>query len=313
MLETKRQDDSAIVFTGVRQAFGRKTPFADMRKTVLDGIDFEVPRGQIVCLLGPSGCGKTTMVDLIIGNTVPVEGSVTVLGEQAPYPQARKRVGYMPQDEALYDDITAEENLRFFGTMVGLTGTRRSERIADLLRFANLEDDRKKLVSHFSGGMKRRLSLAVAMLHEPELLVLDEPTVGLDPAHRRAIWDEFDRLAAEGTTILVTTHIMDEAARCHRIVMLQGGKIIAQGSPASILAQTGTSDLESAFLVLDTEGNPGAKMEPGAEADPSAGIGPDGVQGPGIVQGAGGALGPGIVQGASAAKVPDVGREAIDA
>ena len=307
MLETKRQDDSAIVFTGVRQAFGRKTPFADMRKTVLDGIDFEVPRGQIVCLLGPSGCGKTTMVDLIIGNTVPVEGSVTVLGEQAPYPQARKRVGYMPQDEALYDDITAEENLRFFGTMVGLTGTRRSERIASLLRFANLEDDRKKLISHFSGGMKRRLSLAVAMLHEPELLVLDEPTVGLDPAHRRAIWDEFDRLAAEGTTILVTTHIMDEAARCHRIVMLQGGKIIAQGSPASILAQTGTSDLESAFLVLDTEGNPGAKTGLGAKADPSAGIGPGGVQGPGIVQGAG------IVQGSSAAKDPGAGKEAIDA
>ena len=251
MLETGCHDGSAIVFAGVCQAFGRKTPFADMRKTVLDGIDFEVPRGQIVCLLGPSGCGKTTMVDLIIGNTVPVAGSVTVLGEQAPYPHARKKVGYMPQDEALYDDITAEENLRFFGAMVGLSGAHLSDRMTELLQFAKLEDDRKKLVTHYSGGMKRRLSLAIAMLHEPELLVLDEPTVGLDPAHRRVIWDEFDRLAAEGTTILVTTHIMDEAARCHRIVMLQNGRIIAQGSPTDILTQTGTADLESAFLALD--------------------------------------------------------------
>ena len=264
MLETGCHDGSAIVFAGVCQAFGRKTPFADMRKTVLDGIDFEVPRGQIVCLLGPSGCGKTTMVDLIIGNTIPVAGSVTVLGEQAPYPRARKKVGYMPQDEALYDDITAEENLRFFGAMVGLSGAHLSDRMTELLQFAKLEDDRKKLVSHYSGGMKRRLSLAVAMLHEPELLVLDEPTVGLDPAHRRVIWDEFDRLAAEGTTILVTTHIMDEAARCHRIVMLQNGRIISQGSPADILAQTGTSDLESAFLALDVESEPGAGEGPAA-------------------------------------------------
>ena len=271
MLETGCHDGSAIVFAGVCQAFGRKTPFADMRKTVLDGIDFEVPRGQIVRLLGPSGCGKTTMVDLIIGNTIPVAGSVTVLGEQAPYPHARKKVGYMPQDEALYDDITAEENLRFFGAMVGLSGAHLSDRMTELLQFAKLEDDRKKLVSHYSGGMKRRLSLAVAMLHEPELLVLDEPTVGLDPAHRRVIWDEFDRLAAEGTTILVTTHIMDEASRCHRIVMLQNGRIIAQGSPEDILAQTGTSDLESAFLALDMGEAPGAGEGPGAGEEPDAG------------------------------------------
>lgn len=252
MSGTRSESSPAIKFEGVCQAFGRKTPFADMRKTVLDGIDFEVPRGQIVCLLGPSGCGKTTMVDLVIGNTVPVAGSVTVLGERAPYPHARKKVGYMPQDEALYDDITAEENMRFFGSMVGLRGAGLAARMDELLHFAKLEDDRKKLVSHYSGGMKRRLSLAIAMLHEPELLVLDEPTVGLDPAHRLAIWNEFDRLAAASATILVTTHIMDEAARCHRIVMLQGGRIIAQGSPAGILEQTGTADLESAFLAIDS-------------------------------------------------------------
>lgn len=253
MPETTQNDSPAIVFHNVCQAFGRKTPFADLRKKVLDGIDFAVPRGQIVCLLGPSGCGKTTMVDLVIGNTVPVSGTVTVLGEQAPYPHARKKVGFMPQDEALYGDITAEENLRFFGTMAGLSGTCLQARMDEMLHFAKIEDDRRKLVSHYSGGMKRRLSLAIALLHEPELLVLDEPTVGLDPSHRRVIWEEFDRLAAGGATILVTTHIMDEAARCHRIVMLQGGRIIAEGSPADILAQAGAADLESAFLALDTK------------------------------------------------------------
>ena len=267
---TKLQGNSVIVFAGVRQAFGKKTPLSDMRKTVLDGVDFEVPLGRIVCLLGPSGCGKTTMVDLIIGNTVPVAGSVTVLGEQAPYTHTRKKIGYMPQDEALYDDITAEENLKFFGAMFGLSGSRLTARMNELLRFAKLEADRKKLVSHYSGGMKRRLSLAVAMLHEPELLVLDEPTVGLDPAHRRVIWDEFDRMATAGTTILVTTHIMDEAARCHRIVMLQGGRIIAQGSPATILEQTGTTDLESAFLALDTGRTPESKGELDVKGNVSA-------------------------------------------
>lgn len=251
MVEAKREERPAIEFEAVCQAFGKKTPLADKRKKVLDGVDFEVPRGQIVCLLGPSGCGKTTMVDLVVGNTVPASGAVTVLGERAPYPHARKKVGYMPQDEALYADITAEENLRFFGAMAGLGGARLRARMDDLLSFAKLEGDRKKLVAHYSGGMKRRLSLAVAMLHEPELLVLDEPTVGLDPAHRRVIWDELDRLAAGGATILVTTHIMDEAARCHRVVMLQGGRIIAEGTPGDILEQTGTADLESAFLALD--------------------------------------------------------------
>lgn len=242
--------DPAIRFRGVCKSFGRKTPAGDNRKQVLNDVTFDVPRGQIVCLLGPSGCGKTTMVDLIIGNTIPTAGTVTVLGEQAPYPTARKTVGYMPQDDALYSDITAEENLRFFGTMAGLSKAQLKSAMEELLLFAKLEDHRKKLVARFSGGMKRRLSLAIALLHKPELLVLDEPTVGLDPAHRRTIWDRFDQLAAEGTSILVTTHIMDEASRCHRIIMLQEGRIIAQGSPTDILTQTGTPDLESAFLAL---------------------------------------------------------------
>ncbi len=242
-----------IEFKDVVQSFGRKTPLADERRVVLDHVDLAVPRGSILCLLGPSGCGKTTMVNLVMGVTVPVSGEVRVMGELAPYPAARPRIGFMPQDEALYDDVTAEENLRFFGTMNGLAGDALKRRIDEMLAFSRLEQDRRKLVGAFSGGMKRRLSLAVAMLHEPDLLVLDEPTVGLDPDHRRRIWERFDQLAAGGATLLVTTHVMDEAARCDSIAMLHGGRVIATGSPAAIMERTKTDNLEDAFLALEDD------------------------------------------------------------
>lgn len=249
--QTRANGRPMVEFKGAVQRFGRKTPLADGRRTVLDRVNLRVDRGSILCLLGPSGCGKTTMVNLIMGVTVPAAGEVLVMGERAPYPTARARVGYMPQEDALYDDITAEENLRFFGAMNGLSGARLDARIGEMLKFGRLEDDRKKLVSAFSGGMKRRLSLGVAMLHEPELLVLDEPTVGLDPDHRRRIWDAFSAMAGEGATIIVTTHVMDEAVRCDQIAMLHGGRIIANASPADILAQTGADNLEDAFLLLE--------------------------------------------------------------
>ena len=261
--------DAAIELSHVTQRFGRKTPGADTRKTVLDDVSLVVPTGQILCLLGPSGCGKTTMVDLVMGNTVPVAGEVRVLGETAPYPTARRRVGYMPQDDALYDDVTAEENLRFFGAMYGLGGARLSERIDEVLAFGRLTDDKKKLVAAYSGGMKRRLSLGAALLHEPEVLVLDEPTVGLDPDHRVRIWEEFARMAASGTTLLVTTHVMDEAARCDRIAMLHGGRIVACAPPSALLRRTGAATLEEAFLALvhEAEGDGGAGVGGDAGAD----------------------------------------------
>ena len=245
--------EAVIKVSQVTQAFGRKTPFKDMRQVVLDGIDFQVMPGEIVCLLGPSGCGKTTLIDLIIGNTTPVSGTVEVLGEQAPYPIARQHVGYMPQGSALYEDITGQENLRFFGTMNKMTRAQIDERVPELLDFVRLSDHAKKLVSAYSGGMKQRLSLAVALIHDPDVLVLDEPTVGIDPAHLASIWDEFHRLATQGKSILVTTHIMDEAARCHRVVVLHGGKILASDDPRAILEQTGTTDLEQAFLKLEQQ------------------------------------------------------------
>lgn len=240
----------SVSFEHVEMCFGRKTPFADTRKQVLADVCLDIASGTILCLLGPSGCGKTTMVNLVIGNLVPTSGKVTVLGEMAPYPTARARIGFMPQNEALYDDITTEENLRFFGAMAGMSKASIISRIDDILSFTRLEADRKRMVGTFSGGMKRRLSLAVAMLHEPDILVLDEPTVGLDPDHRRRIWNEFERLRCTGTTLLVTTHVMDEAARCEEIAMLHSGRIIARGTPAGIMRDAGTTDLEGAFISM---------------------------------------------------------------
>ena len=240
----------AISISQVTKTFGRKTPAADKRVAVLNNLSLSVPAGQTLCLLGPSGCGKTTLVNLIMGIEIPSSGQVTVLGEQAPYPTVRPRIGFMPQADALYDDITAAENLRFFGTMQGMSAREIRHRSQMLLEFTRLTEHENRLVSAFSGGMKRRLSLAVAMLHSPDLLILDEPTVGLDPDHRRSIWAEFARLSAAGTTILVTTHVMDEATRCSQVALLSDGRIIAQGSPASLLKLTGTTDMESAFLSL---------------------------------------------------------------
>lgn len=241
-----------ISMIDVTKSFGRKGAFSHPA-TILDRMDLSIQRGEILCLLGPSGCGKTTLVNLIMGITVPNEGEVRVLGEQAPFPTARKRIGFMPQEDALYDDINAEGNLRFFGTLYGLKGSRLAAQIDTMLTFARLTGDRRKLVRHFSGGMKRRLSLGVALMHDPDLLVLDEPTVGLDPEHRRRIWDEFRALRATGKTLLVTTHVMDEALRCDRIAMMKGGRIIALGSPDDLLARTNTTALEDAFLALEAQ------------------------------------------------------------
>lgn len=239
-----------IEITDVVKTFGGKQPWSH-GATVLDHIDMQVESGEIRCLLGPSGGGKTTLVNLIVGITVPNEGTVRIMGEKAPFPTVRKRIGFMPQEDALYDDIGAEDNLRFFGTLYGLKGTRLAHRIDVVLGLARLTGDRKKLVRHFSGGMKRRLSLGVALLHDPDLLVLDEPTVGLDPEHRHRIWDEFRALRDAGKTLLVTTHIMDEAQRCDHIAMMREGRIIAVDSPDNLLKRTQTTALEDAFLILE--------------------------------------------------------------
>ncbi len=231
-------------------------------KAVLDRFSLDIPERGVTALSGPSGCGKTTLVNLIMGVDVPTSGTVRVLGETAPFRTARARIGFMPQDDALYEDVTAEENLRFFAALYGVKGEHLARRMDELFAFVRLQRHRKKLVHDYSGGMKRRLSLAVALVHDPAVLVLDEPTVGLDPEHRRYIWNHLEALAAQGCAIVVTTHVMDEAERCARIAMIREGRLIADASPADILARTGTNTLEDAFLALEESESPDTAAEP---------------------------------------------------
>ncbi|WP_051250500.1 ABC transporter ATP-binding protein [Paenibacillus harenae] len=228
------------------QARGVIRKFDD--KTVLHDISLTVGKGEIFGLLGPSGSGKTTFVKIIAGIDEATGGRIEVLGTQMPKLAMMVRIGYMAQSDALYAELTAKENLLFFGSLFGLRGEPLKRRMGRVMELVNLTDHMKRSVSSYSGGMKRRLSLAIALLHEPEVLILDEPTVGIDPVLRKSIWDELQHLSNKGTTILVTTHVMDEADKCHRLGMVRDGHLIASGSPDELKAQTGSSTIEEAFL-----------------------------------------------------------------
>lgn len=215
---------------------------------IVRDVSIEVFPGCIFGLLGPSGAGKTTVVKMIAGIESPTSGKVEVLGVRMPDRTVQPRIGYMAQSDALYSDLTGGENLDFFASLYGLRGTRKKARISAVLELVGLATERSKRVSRYSGGMKRRLSLAVALLHEPDILVLDEPTVGIDPLLRREIWTELGRIRGDGTSILVTTHVMDEAEQCDRLALMREGALIAAGSPQELKAASGGATLEEAFL-----------------------------------------------------------------
>lgn len=215
-------------------------------KPVLPGVSLRVRPGVVTGLLGPSGSGKTTLMRAIVGVQIVEGGTATVLGLRAGAPELRRRVGYVTQAPSVYGDLTVSENLRYFARVLDVP----SPRIEDAIRVVDLEAQTDQVVHTLSGGERSRVSLATALLGQPDLLVLDEPTVGLDPVLRRDLWATFHRLAENGATLLVSSHVMDEARRCDELLLMRDGRIVAAATPAAILEQTDAADLESAFLAL---------------------------------------------------------------
>jgi len=215
-------------------------------RLVLDDVSLEVPRGSITGLLGPSGCGKSTLMRAIVGVQRVAGGEVDVLGRPAGAPDLRRRVAYVTQAPSVYADLTVRENVRYFARLMGADPSRVDAAIAAV----GLEREADRPVGRTSGGQRTRASLAAALVGEPELLVLDEPTVGLDPVLRRELWGRLRALADEGATLLVSSHVMDEAERCDRLVLMRDGTVLAQETPAALLERTGASDVEAAFLRL---------------------------------------------------------------
>ena len=217
----------------------------------VDGISFSTRPGEVTGLLGPSGCGKSTLMRSVVGVQRVTSGEVSVLGLPAGSAPLRRRVGYVTQEPSVYADLTVTENLRFFARVLGAP---RGD-VDRVLAAVDLEPQRDRLVSTLSGGQRSRASLAVALLDDPEVLVLDEPTVGLDPVLRRDLWSLFHRLSAEGVAVLVSSHVMDEAERCDRLLLMREGRLLADSTTDELLARTGADNVEHAFLHI-VEGVP---------------------------------------------------------
>ncbi|MFC4101865.1 ABC transporter ATP-binding protein [Paenibacillus xanthanilyticus] len=236
------EQETVLSIESVTRAFGSRM--------ILNGISLDVKRGELLGLLGPSGSGKTTLIKLITGIDRTDRGEIRLFGERMPRLAMLSRFGYMAQSDALYNELSAKQNLQFFGKLYGLQGTRLTSRIQAAMGMVDLLDHLDKSVAAYSGGMKRRLSLAIALLHEPELLILDEPTVGIDPVLRLAIWQELLAMRDKGTTIILTTHVMDEADRCDRIGLLREGRLTAVDTPEALKRQSGKATIEEAFIAL---------------------------------------------------------------
>ena len=230
-----------IIIESVSKSFGKKK--------VVDNISLCVKSGEIVCLLGPSGAGKTTLLRLITGAIKPDIGKIMIDNVKVPNLKLMNKIGFMPQNDALYDDLSAFDNLAFFGELYAIKGSALNSKINEVLSLMDLLEDKKKLVSDFSGGMKKRLSLAIALFHNPKLLLLDEPTVGIDPILRQKIWKQFNQLRRDGTAIIVTTHVMDEAEKCDRTALIYEGKLIFDDNTKNLIDRTPDGNIEQLFFM----------------------------------------------------------------
>lgn len=225
------------------------------KKTVLQNISLTIEQGKMYGLIGPSGAGKTTLVKMIVGMDTADHGKIHVLNNQMPSLRALHKIGYMAQADSLYVNLTGRENLNFFAMLFKLNKSERKKRIAYTSELVNLAEDLNKKVATYSGGMKRRLSLAIALIQDPEILILDEPTVGIDPELRLIIWNELVRMKKEdGKTIIVTTHVMDEAEKCDFIAMIRDGSILTSGTPKQLMENYQVENLNDAFLCAGREG-----------------------------------------------------------
>jgi ABC-2 type transport system ATP-binding protein len=240
-------NDPAIDILGLRKVFGRLV--------AVDGLTLSVKRGEVFGLLGPNGSGKTTTIRMLCGLITPTSGTAMVAGCDVVKDGegVRRRLGYMSQKYGLYDDLTVRENIEFYGGIYGLSGARLADRTRALTAELGLEGRVDQFAGTLSGGWKQRLALACATAHEPPVLFLDEPTAGVDPASRRRFWQIIHTMANRGTTILVTTHYMDEAARCDRLAFMSGGHLIALGTPDEVTKQFGQATVEDVFIRLQEE------------------------------------------------------------
>jgi ABC-2 type transport system ATP-binding protein len=230
--------EAAIEIEGLRVLRGGRP--------VLNGLSLRVPPGSVTGLLGPSGCGKSTLMRAIVGVQLVAAGHVRVLGDLAGSPQLRQRVGYVTQAPSIYGDLSVSENLRYFAAILGV-GQQRTSEVVQTVGLAGYEN---RVVGSLSGGQRSRVSLASALLGDPELLVLDEPTVGLDPVLRAELWSTFHDLAGGGTTLLISSHVMDEASECQQLLLMRDGALLEQTTPERLREETGEQDLGRAFLAV---------------------------------------------------------------